>query len=76
MELQKSRIISIRKTRGLPIVTIHLLVTVRLAEAQATKIDGRSRKVYFVTRYGKKTWEGAGAKVHELFDELFEGRLD
>jgi PadR family transcriptional regulator PadR len=40
--------------------------------AQGTQIEGRSRKVYFATRAGKKTLEQARAKVKELFDELFE----
>lgn len=38
-----------------------------------TWIDGRKRKVYFATNAGKKTLEEAKIKVHELFEELFEG---
>lgn len=40
--------------------------------AQTKQIDGRSRKVYYATRAGKKTLEEARSKVHELFEELFE----
>ncbi|WP_446745481.1 PadR family transcriptional regulator [Silvibacterium acidisoli] len=41
-------------------------------KAKTTRIDGRSRKVYFGTRAGKKTLDGARPKVKELFEELFE----
>src|ERR1700722_5920998 len=39
---------------------------------QDLQIEGRSRKVYFATRAGKKTLGEARLKVKELFDELFE----
>jgi PadR family transcriptional regulator PadR len=41
-------------------------------KARSAESEGRSRKVYFATRAGKKTLEKARLKVQELFEELFE----
>jgi PadR family transcriptional regulator, regulatory protein PadR len=35
------------------------------------RIGGRTRKVYFATRTGKKTLEEAKLRVRELFEEIF-----
>jgi PadR family transcriptional regulator, regulatory protein PadR len=51
---------------------LHSLVKRGWLRAQDMQIEGRSRKVYFATRAGKKTLEEARSKVKELFDELFE----
>ena len=40
--------------------------------SRSAQIGGRTRKVYFATRAGKKTLEEAKQKVQELFEEIFE----
>jgi PadR family transcriptional regulator, regulatory protein PadR len=42
--------------------------------ASSARIDGRTRKVYFATRSGKKTLAEGRMKVEELFEELCEPR--
>ena len=40
--------------------------------ARTSQIEGRNRKVYVATKSGMRTLEEAKAKVHELFEEIFE----
>jgi DNA-binding PadR family transcriptional regulator len=40
--------------------------------ARSAHIEGRTRKMYFATKAGKKTLEHARLKVRELFEEIFE----
>jgi PadR family transcriptional regulator PadR len=40
--------------------------------SRSSRIDGRTRKVYFATRAGKRTLEDAKVKVEELSKEIFE----
>jgi PadR family transcriptional regulator, regulatory protein PadR len=40
--------------------------------ARSAQMEGRTRKVYFATKTGKKTLEAAKLKVRELFEEIFE----
>ena len=42
--------------------------------ARTSQIEGRNRKMYIATKSGMKTLEEAKAKVHELFEEIFEER--
>jgi DNA-binding PadR family transcriptional regulator len=55
---------------------LHSLEDVGYLKSTVIPHDGKRRRVYVITSSGRKALERAKVKIKELYEELFEKRLD